>query len=170
MAHAPCECFPTHMPLGQDSLYRLRLSQATMTHIGFPDDISRLAWVSELVVTNYTTAVRDWEPVIRRYNSLLAHKVLSSSDTPSTGEIENAGTTDEDKLEKWLEDVDAAYAARQTPDFSFAGYGMHGTTLPTCTGCGSPSAVLRRCGKCNGARYCDAKCVHNSFSLWFSVI
>jgi hypothetical protein len=108
------------MPLEQDALYRLRLSQATMTHIGFPDDISRLGWVSELVVSNYTTAVRDWEPVIRRYNGLLAHKVLSSSDTPSTGEIENADTTGEDKLEKWLEDVDAAHAARQTPDFSFA--------------------------------------------------
>jgi hypothetical protein len=170
MAYVPCKCFPAHMPLEQDALHRLRLSQATMTHSGFPDDISRLAWVSELIVNNYTTAVRDQEPVIRRYNSLLAHKILSSSDTPSTAEIENADMTDDDKLEKWLKDVDAAHAARQAPDFSFAGHGMHGTTLPTCTGCGSLSVVLRRCGKCNEARYCDAKYVHDLFSLWCSVI
>jgi hypothetical protein len=130
----------------------LRIVEMLAQHYGFPLFNTQVRLAQQLLVSRYTPAAREWGAVVARYDGLI---------TPSADGADTEGPTPaDDEFAAWLSKIDGGAAQE-------AWHPPHRKQMYRCANCGNPSAVLRKCGRCNTARYCDAEwvdCLHGASS------
>ncbi|KAF7300075.1 SET and MYND-domain-containing protein 3 [Mycena kentingensis (nom. inval.)] len=148
-------------------LERLKLSDEF--YRWFPDGAppkTQIRLVAELILMNFSAAKTEWGALIRAFDED-RKDIMAKAPTKEKMERD---------LAAWVEELDIGGPAgpRCCGHEHGAGHGhghghghahAHGvagelktTEMHRCSWCHNPSAVLRKCGRCSEARYCDASC------------
>ncbi|KAJ7731107.1 hypothetical protein DFH07DRAFT_929368 [Mycena maculata] len=128
----------------QGSIRKLKIADDFSDWIGIPPPKTNLRLTQQTVVRLFPEATKEWGEFIG--NSL----AIMSQPTLSTEKVE-------DDLAAWLDDV---HIEGKPDDHCHepATFSSSRVELYRCSWCGNPSAILRKCGGCSKARYCDAGC------------
>jgi hypothetical protein len=119
-------------------------------HYGLPLFNTQVRLAQQLLVARYTPAARAWGAIVARYDAARA--------PPADGADAAGPGPADDEFAAWLARMDVGEHGEQEPVQCWhPSLGPHRTYLYRCANCGNPSAVLRKCGRCDKARYCDAE-------------
>ncbi|KAL1744138.1 hypothetical protein HDZ31DRAFT_39347 [Schizophyllum fasciatum] len=135
----------------QPLVRKLKVADEFSMVIGVPPPKTSLRLAQQAVLRHYPAAIEDWGHVIAR----------TGGATPSAAQPESVA----DDLAAWLDDMHLEEGEDANPEHKHK-HEKHERTevkksefeLYRCSYCRNPSAVLRKCGGCSKARYCDAEC------------
>ena len=124
----------------------LKIADEFFAEFGVVPPKSQLRFAHEHIFSRYAAATKKWEAVVARLDSdSIDAFVLSRAKA-------------EDRLAAWLDDLQGendigdGQSKRSSPGYSKLSKSNQ-LRLYRCSWCGNPSAVLRRCGGCEKARY-----------------
>ncbi|KAL0958057.1 hypothetical protein HGRIS_000235 [Hohenbuehelia grisea] len=131
----------------EDTFMKLKFAEEVGTFLGLPPPKTYLRLAQQHLIKLWPTAIKEWKDVTERYDHDMA------SETPPTEK-------NEDELAAWLQDTHIEPDEHGDTRFHRVQSTFNSTRsgLYRCSWCGNPSAVLRKCGGCEQARYCDASC------------
>ncbi|KAH0833373.1 hypothetical protein J3R83DRAFT_12474 [Lanmaoa asiatica] len=129
----------------------LKIADEFFAEFGVVAPKSQLRFAHERIFSRYATAAKKWSAVVARLDSHSIDKYILSRDKA------------EDRLAVWLhnihdengDDIDDDRPDRPSHRKQSKN---NPTELHQCSWCRNPSAVLRKCGGCEKARYCDTSC------------
>ncbi|EPQ53631.1 hypothetical protein GLOTRDRAFT_63247 [Gloeophyllum trabeum ATCC 11539] len=147
-----------------DALKKLQVAEECSAFCGHPIPNTELRLTRRALISLYPSAVQEWGDVVRRFDEqVAAHEDVEELLNKSKEE-------QEDDLAAWLDDLHLDNGERDHPHkCSHPKVNVNSVSLYRCSWCGNPSAVLRKCGGCNKARYCDAGCQKSHWSTHKSV-
>jgi len=120
----------------------LKITDELFRELGIAVPTTQLHIAHERISSRYAAAAHKWSEVVARLDSGSIDGYILTRDRA------------EDRFALWLNNVhedDEDTTDNQGPK-------RDPTVLYRCSWCGNPSAVLRKCGGCAKARYCDANC------------
>ncbi|KAI5888609.1 uncharacterized protein SCHCODRAFT_02637205 [Schizophyllum commune H4-8] len=147
-------------PIGPDMkevqplVRKLKTADEFSMAIGVVPPKSNLRLAQQAVLRHYPAAIEDWGHVIAR----TGNSASSCSVQPESAADDLAAWLDDMRLEEG-ETADAGdehhhdHAHAEPREFKKSDFELY-----RCSYCRNPSAVLRKCGGCSKARYCDAEC------------
>ncbi len=127
----------------QDAFKKLDIARQFYEFFGIRQYKTELRLTRELVVSQYSSAVQEWGPFVRRFDSL-------GSD-PEKAQDQGASKA-EDNLAAWLEGMHVDDGQGCHTKCSHPKLTTKSVELYRCSHCGNPSAILRKCGGCAKTR------------------
>jgi hypothetical protein len=114
-----------------------------MEFIGSPARKTQIRLTQETIVRHYTTAVKEWKPLIE-----------SRDENQGLEELHLTSDQNRKDLEAWLADLDFGERSLEN-ECRRANPRVHASNvaLYRCSFCKNPSAVLRKCAACGTTRY-----------------
>ncbi|KAF8434497.1 hypothetical protein L210DRAFT_3613826 [Boletus edulis BED1] len=136
---------------------QLKIADEFYAVFGADPPMSQLRQAQVTIFERYQSAAQQWGHIAARFDSTsIDHEHVVQRDRP------------EDQLAAWLHDFRHRNGDDIDDDLpeksSHPKWSTNPAELHKCSWCGNPSAVLRRCGGCEKARYCDASCQKSAWS------
>ncbi|KAF8551763.1 hypothetical protein OG21DRAFT_1477998 [Imleria badia] len=136
---------------------QLKIADQFYAVFGVDPPMSQLRQAQVTIFSRYRSAAQTWGHIVARLDSTsIDHEHVVQRDRP------------EDQLAAWLHDFRHRNGDDIDDDLpeksSHPKWSTNPAELHKCSWCGNPSAVLRKCGGCEKARYCDASCQKSAWS------
>jgi len=124
---------------------------------GVDPPMSQLRQAQVTLFSRYRAAAEKWGHIVARLDSTsIDHEHVVQRDK------------EEDQLAAWLHDFRHQNGDDIDDDLpeksSHPKWSTNPAELHKCSWCGNPSAVLRKCGGCEKARYCDPSCQKSAWA------
>ncbi|KLO16152.1 hypothetical protein SCHPADRAFT_870193 [Schizopora paradoxa] len=146
----------------EEGTTKLSLADQYGTYVGRPILKTQKRLARETIVSQMSAASKEWGDRVTAIAELHDYK---SRKEPRAIEPQKS----EDVLTAWLENVhiDGDDSTNAGPRTRMTHSRLHLNNVPLyqCSWCEATSAVLRKCSRCEKARYCDAPCQKNHWSI-----
>ncbi|KLO05720.1 hypothetical protein SCHPADRAFT_714482 [Schizopora paradoxa] len=142
---------------------KLSLADDFAKHLNKPISKTQLRQAHDLLLKRMPDAAKEWDARIQEIARLHEYRVRKEARVIDPEKAE-------DNLATWLEDV---HLGEEDNHDNTGGPQIHMThsrlnfnhvALHQCSWCGTTSAVLRKCSRCEKTRYCDATCQKQHWS------
>ncbi|EIN09017.1 hypothetical protein PUNSTDRAFT_102560 [Punctularia strigosozonata HHB-11173 SS5] len=141
-----------------DVLDKIRINEDLTEFLGARLANTQLRRARIMVVTGYAAAQQEWGKVVKKYDEerdIEAHKTIDQAKATDDlaawlDEKLHVEDDEDDNAESYPDDPYIHMPRWMKPYFT--------VSLYRCSFCGNPSAALKKCGRCEKTRYCDASC------------